>query len=84
MYWLSLYNDQIKIKDVEVEFDDIKYLFTEKGIRLKNPRPILDENGEMKGMTFPSEKSMRLHYEKKKKKTHPSTYKPVLTKVRKK
>ena len=67
MNWLRLYNDQIKIRDVEVKLDDKKYLFTEKGLRLKSPRPILDENGELKGMTFPSEKSMRLPYEKKKK-----------------
>ena len=68
IYPLSLYNDQIKIKDVEVEFEGIKYLLTDEGIKLKNPRPIYDEIGEKKGMTYHSEESMKKQLKKKKKK----------------
>ncbi len=68
MYPLRLYNDDIKIKDVEVEFEGIKYLFTEEGIKLKDPKPIYDENGVWKGMAYPSDEAMRKDLKKKKKK----------------
>jgi len=41
IYPLRLYNDNIKIKDVEVEFNGIKYLFIKEGIKLKDPSKLV-------------------------------------------
>ena len=68
MYPLSLFNDQIKLKDWVVGHNGLKYLFTKNGIRAKDPRPIYDENGNMKGMVYPSEEAFRKHLKRLKKK----------------
>jgi len=68
MYPLSLYNDQIKLKDWVGEHNGLKYLFTKNGIRAKDPRPIYDENGRMMGMVYQSEEAFRKHLKKLKKK----------------
>ena len=68
MYPLSLYNDQIKLKDWVGEYNESKFLFTKDGISAMDPRPIYDENGNMKGMVYPSEEAHRKHLKKLKKK----------------
>ncbi len=68
MYPLSLYNDQIKLKAWIGEYNGLKYLFTKNGIRARDPRPIYNDNGNMKGMVYPSEGTFRKHLKKLKKK----------------
>lgn len=67
MYPLSLYNDQIKLKDWVCEHNGLKYLFTKNGIKTKDPRPIYDENGDVKVMVYPNEEAFRKHLKRKKK-----------------
>jgi len=69
MYPLSLYNKSIKLKDLEVEYGGIKYLFTNNGIKLKDPRPIYDEEGKLKDMIYPNKSKLRKDLRKKKKST---------------
>lgn len=68
MYPLSLYNDQIKLKDWVGDHNGLKYIFTKNGIRTKDPRPIYNENGDMKGMVYPREETFRKHLKRLKKK----------------
>lgn len=64
---IRLFNPKIKIKDVLVELNGVKYLLTAEGIKLKDPYQT-DESKGFLGMVFPSTESLRKHLKKKRKK----------------
>lgn len=64
---IRLFNQNLKIKDVIVKKNGEKYLLTEKGIKLKDPTQSTGSGG-FSDMIFPSEKSLRTHLERKKRK----------------
>lgn len=64
---IRLFNPKLKIKDVIVELNRVKYLLTTDGINLKDPYQS-DESKGFLGMVFPSTESLRKHLIRKKRK----------------
>jgi len=60
---IRLFNPKIKIKDVIVELNGVKYLLTVEGIKLKDPLQT-DKGKGFLGMVFPSTESLRKHLKK--------------------
>lgn len=67
LHSIRLYNPKLKIKDIEVKKNGIKYLLTKDGIKLKDPYPLRGEGG-FTNMRFPSKESMRKTLKRMKKK----------------
>jgi len=64
---IRLFNPKLKIKDVIVKLNGVKYLLTAEGIKLKDPYQT-DESKGFLGMVFPNTESLRKHLKKKRKK----------------